>query len=77
MLVLLLERPIKQAKREVAVTETCGKEDENMETVEQYNQGSEMFPVTAGMTKADEIEPSKTVGIPSYLVRRPWRPGGG
>ena len=59
------------------MTESCGNEDENMETIEQYNQGSGLLLVVAGMSEADELEPIKTGGIPSYLVLQPWQPKGG
>ena len=48
-----------------------------METTEQYNQGSELLPVIAGLSEAVDLGPSKTVGIPSYLVPQPLQPKGG
>ena len=59
------------------MTETCDNEDEDMETIEQYNQESQLLPVIAGMTEAVDLGPSKTLGIPSYLVPQPLQPGGG
>ena len=40
-----------------------------METIEQYNQGSEQFPVIAGMTETGDLELSKREAYLHILCR--------